>query len=391
MDGFHLDIPFNRPYATGRELAYIQEAVDGLQLSGNGPFGARCEAWLSQRTHAHGAMLTPSCTAALELAALLMNLEPGDEVIMPSFTFPSTATAFVLRGAIPVFVDIRDDTLNIDEALVEAAVTERTRAIVPVHYAGVSAELHELRGIADRHGLAIVEDAAQALGSTYYGRAVGSDGDYAAISFHETKNVMCGEGGALLLNVEGSAPRAEIIREKGTDRARLFRGEVDKYTWRDIGSSFLLSEVNAAFLWAQLEQAEEITTERLRVWQAYDAAFAGLEDGLARRPIVPEHCTHNAHMYYLMLPDGSTRDWLIQELRREGIVALFHFLPLHTSEAGLRFGRAAGDLPVTNWASERVVRLPLWIGMGDEEIGRVVRAVTSALASHERPLGAGAR
>jgi dTDP-4-amino-4,6-dideoxygalactose transaminase len=336
-------------------------------------------------------MLTPSCTAALELAALLLEVEPGDEIIMPSFTFPSTATAFVLRGATPVFVDIREDTLNIDERLVEGAVTERTRAIVPVHYAGVSAELDALRAIADRHGLAVVEDAAQALGSTYHGRPVGSDGDYAAISFHETKNVMCGEGGALLLNVEEAAPRAEIIREKGTDRARLFRGEVDKYTWRDLGSSFLLSEVNAAFLWAQLEQADEITAERLRVWQAYDVAFADLEGELTRRPVVPEHCKHNAHTYYLLLADGRTRDWLIQELRSEGIVALFHFLPLHTSEAGLRFGRAGSELPVTSWASERVVRLPLWIGMGEDEIGRVVRAVTKALTSRERPIGVGVR
>jgi dTDP-4-amino-4,6-dideoxygalactose transaminase len=391
MDGFHLDIPFNRPYTTGRELKYIQEAVDGLQLSGNGPFGARCEDWLQQRTQARRAMLTPSCTAALELAALLLDVVPGDEIIMPSFTFPSTATAFVLRGATPVFVDIREDTLNIDETLVEGAVTERTRAVVPVHYAGVSAELDALRKIADRHDLAVVEDAAQALASTYHGRPVGRDGDYAAISFHETKNVMCGEGGALLLNVEDAAPRAEIIREKGTDRARLFRGEVDKYTWRDVGSSFLLSEMNAAFLWAQLEQADEITTERLKVWQAYDAAFADLDGGLARRPVVPEHCAHNAHMYYLLLADRPARDWLIQELRREGIVALFHFLPLHTSEAGLRFGKAGSELPVTSWASERVVRLPLWIGMGEDEIGRVVGAVTKALTSRERPIGVGAR
>jgi dTDP-4-amino-4,6-dideoxygalactose transaminase len=387
MDNFRLDIPFNRPHLTGRELAYIQEAVDGLQLSGNGPFGARCEAWLQQRTQTRRAMLTPSCTAALELAALLMDIAPGDEIIMPSFTFPSTATAFVLRGATPVFVDIREDTLNIDETLVEAAVNERTRAVVPVHYAGVSAELDALRAIADRHGLAIVEDAAQALGSTYRGRPVGRDGDYAAISFHETKNVMCGEGGALLLNVEGAEARAEIIREKGTDRARLFRGEIDKYTWRDVGSSFLLSELNAAFLWAQLEQADEITNERLTIWQAYDEAFVSLEEGLARRPLVPDHCTHNAHMYHLLLADGVTRGWLIQELRREGIVALFHFLPLHTSEAGRHFGRTSGELPVTTWASERVVRLPLWVGMGEDEVGRVVHAVTNALTSSQRPAG----
>ncbi len=242
-----------------------------------------------------------------------------------------------------------------------------------------------MRAIADRYGLAVVEDAAQALGSTYHGRPVGREGDYAAISFHETMNVMCGEGGALLLNVEGTEPRAEIIREKGTDRARLFRGEIDKYTWRDLGSSFLLSELNAAFLWAQLELADEITNERLTIWQAYDDAFVSLEEGLARRPLIPEHCTHNAHMYYLLLADGLTRDWLIQELRRKGIVALFHFLPLHTSEAGRHFGRASGELPVTKWATERVIRLPLWVGMEEDEIGRVVHAVTDALTSNQRP------
>ena len=384
MTRFHLDIPFNRPHATGREFDYIQEAIQGLHLSGNGPFGARCEAWLEERTHARSAMLTPSCTAALELAALLAGIESGDEVIMPSFTFSSTATAFVLRGATPVFVDIREDTLNIDETLVEGAVTARTRAVVPVHYAGVGAELDPLRSIAEQHGLVLIEDAAQAVGSTYRGRPLGGDGDYAALSFHETKNVMCGEGGALLVNVPDAVSRAEIMREKGTDRARVFRGEIDKYTWRDVGSSFLLSEVNAAFLWAQLESADEITAARRIVWSAYHAGFAGLEeDELARRPVVPEHCAHNAHLYYLLLPDLATRDRLIEALRREGIAALFHYVPLHTSEAGRRFGRAYGELPVTDSASQRVLRLPLWVGLGEAEVERVVDAVTDALRAEQ--------
>ncbi len=380
MRRFHLDIPFNRPHATGREFEYIEQAIDGLHLSGNGPFGERCQRWLEARTRAHRALLTPSCTAALELAALLAGIEVGMEVIMPSFTFSSTATAFVLRGARPVFVDIRPDTLNIDERLVEQAVTKQTRAIVAVHYAGVPAETDELRAIADRHGLVLIEDAAQAIGSTYRGRPVGCDGDYVTLSFHETKNVMCGEGGALLLNVPETVRRAEVIQEKGTDRARLFRGEVERYTWIDIGSSFLLSELSAAFLWAQLESADEILSRRLATWESYQAAFARLEvDGLVRRPIIPAHCTHNAHLYYLLLPDQLQRDHLIEALRRKGIVALFHYLPLHASSAGRHFGRAHGNLALTQNASERVVRLPLWVGMRDEEIERVVGAVDSTM------------
>jgi dTDP-4-amino-4,6-dideoxygalactose transaminase len=377
---FHLDIPFNRPYATGRERDYIQQAIDGLQLSGNGPFGARCEAWLEEQTHARRALLTPSGTAALELAVLLAGLEPGDEAIMPSFTFPSTATAFVLRGAVPIFVDIREDTLNIDETLVEDAVTERTRALVPVHYAGVPAELDPLRATAEKHGLILIADAAQGIGSTYRGRPLGQDGDYAALSFHETKNLQCGEGGALLVNLPELVARAEVIREKGTDRARFFRGEIDKYSWRDLGSSLLLSEVNAAFLWAQLEAAAEIVEARRATWNQYHEAFEGLEaEGLVRRPVVPRHCTHNAHLYYLLLPDLAARDRLIEKLRNAGVAALYHYVPLHTSEAGRRFGRAHGELPMTTQASERLVRLPLWVGMRASEIERVVDAVSRAL------------
>ena len=380
MERFHLDIPFNRPYATGREFEYIAQAIERLQLSGNGPFGRRCEEWLARELGAHKALLTPSCTAALELAALLAEIGEGDEVILPSFTFSSTATAFVLRGAVPVFVDVREDTLNIDEDVVEAAVTERTRAIVPVHYAGVSAELDPLRAIADRHGLTLIEDAAQAIGSTYRGRPVGADCELSAVSFHETKNVMCGEGGALLVNSPALVERAEIMREKGTDRAQLFRGEVDKYSWRDIGSSFLLSEINAAFLWAQLEAADSIRSERLGIWDAYNDAFEELElDGLVRRPVVPEHCTHNAHLYYLLLRDEGSRDRLIELLRAESIAAIFHYVPLHSSAAGRRYGRAHGDLTRTVSASERVLRLPLWIGMGATEVERVVEAVDRSL------------
>ncbi|NUT54646.1 MAG: dTDP-4-amino-4,6-dideoxygalactose transaminase [Thermoleophilia bacterium] len=380
MERFHLDIPFNRPYATGREFEYIAEAIERLQLSGNGPFGRRCEDWLARTMGAHRALLTPSATAGLELAALLAEIRDGDEVIMPSFTFSSTATAFVLRGAVPVFVDVREDTLNIDEEVVEAAVTDRTRAIVPVHYAGVAAELDPLLELAKRRGLTLIEDAAQAIGSTYRGRPVGSDCELSAVSFHETKNVMCGEGGALLVNAPELVERAEIIREKGTDRAQLFRGEVDKYSWRDIGSSFLLSEINAAFLWAQLEAEEEIRRGRLELWNAYHDAFDELEfDGLVRRPVVPEHCTHNAHLYYLLLPDEAARDRLIERLRLESIAAIFHYVPLHSSEAGRRYGRAHGDLSRTDSVSGRVLRLPLWIGMGPAEIERVVDAVDRSL------------
>ena len=380
VDRFNLSIPFNRPFATGAEFGYIREAIDGLQLSGNGRFTARCRAWLEERTGASSTLLTPSCTAALELAALLVGVGAGDEVIMPSFTFSSTATPFALRGATPVFVDIRADTLNLDEEAVAAAVTERTRAIVPIHYAGVPAELDPLRAAADAVGAVLIEDAAHALGSTYRGRPVGADGRLAALSFHETKNLTCGEGGALLINDAALAERAEIMQEKGTDRARLFRGEVDKYTWVDIGSSFLLSEINSAFLWAQCEAADEIFRRRFVIWDAYHEAFAPLEaEGLVRRPVVPDHCTHSAHLYYLLLPDEGRRDAFIASLRADGIAAIFHYLPLHSSRAGLQYGRADAPLPVTDDISGRLVRLPLWVGMGPDEVSRVVESATAAV------------
>lgn len=357
-------IEFNRPYMTGKELYYIAEAKFGNKLSGDGPFTKRCHQWIEQKTGCAKALLTHSCTAALEMAALLLDIEPGDEIIMPSYTFVSTANAFVLRGGVPVFVDIRADTLNLDETLIEAAITPRTRAIVPVHYAGVGCEMDAIMAIARRHGLKVVEDAAQGVMSSYKGRALGAIGDLGAFSFHETKNVISGEGGALLVNDSAMALAAEITREKGTDRSRFFRGEVDKYTWQSIGSSFLPGELIAAFLWAQLEQAHEITAQRMTCWDRYHALLAPLESaGLLRRPIVPEHCEHNAHMYYVLLAPGIDRQQVLDELKRNMIYAVFHYVPLHSSPAGLRYGRAHGWLTITDAQSASLIRLPLWIGI----------------------------
>jgi dTDP-4-amino-4,6-dideoxygalactose transaminase len=367
-------IPFNRPYMTGRELEFIGTAHANGHLSGDGPFTRRCHAWLEAETGARRALLTHSCTAALEMAALLLDLEPGDEVIMPSFTFVSTSNAFVLRGAVPVFVDIRPDTLNLDETLIEAAITPKTRAICVVHYAGVACEMDAIVAIAERHRLAIVEDAAQAILSTYRDRPLGAIGALAALSFHETKNVISGEGGALLVNDARYVERAEIIREKGTNRSQFFRGQVDKYTWVDVGSSYLPSEILAAFLAAQLEEAQSITARRLALWQTYHDAFAALESaGRLRRPIVPAHCRHNAHMYYLLLPDLETRTRFIATLREQQIHCVFHYVPLHSAPAGMRFGRASGHLAVTNRTTDSLVRLPLWLPNMDQ--ARVVDAV----------------
>ena len=373
-------IPFNRPFMTGQEQAYIAQAHALGHLSGDGEFTRRCHAWLENRTGADKALLTHSCTAALEMAALLLDLKPGDEVIMPSFTFVSTANAFVLRGAVPVFVDIRADTLNIDESLIEAAITPRTRAICVVHYAGVACEMDEILAIAGRHGLAVVEDAAQGIMSTYKGRALGAIGALGALSFHETKNIISGEGGALLVNDPTLVERAEIIREKGTNRSKFFRGQVDKYTWVEVGSSYLPSEILAAFLAAQLDEADPITSRRLALWNRYHAWAAAHEaDGRLRRPIVPDHCTHNAHMYYLLLRDLDDRTRFISRLKQEGIGAVFHYIPLHSSPAGLRHGRAAGELPVTDSVSDRLVRMPLWIGL-EERLDRVLAVADDALA-----------
>lgn len=359
-------IPFNRPFMTGNELAYIQEAHANGHLSGDGPFTRRCHAWLEQRIGSRKALLTHSCTAALEMAAILLELGPGDEVIMPAYTFVSTANAFVLRGAMPVFVDIRPDTLNIDERLIEAAITPRTRAICVVHYAGVACEMDPIMAIAERHGLAVVEDAAQGIMSDYRGRPLGSIGHLAALSFHETKNIISGEGGALLINDPQYAERAEVIREKGTDRSKFFRGLVDKYTWVDLGSSFLPGEMVAAFLFAQMEQADAITGRRLALWQRYHAWAAPFEAaGRLRRPQMPEHCRHNAHMYYLLLPSREARDGLLQRLKDCGIGAVFHYIPLHDTPQGRRCARIAGPLPHTEDLSGRLLRLPLWLGLED--------------------------
>lgn len=373
-------IQFNRPYMTGKELYYIAEAKFGNMLAGDGPFTKRCHTWLEEHSGCAKALLTHSCTAALEMAALLLDIQPGDEVIMPSYTFVSTANAFVLRGAVPVFVDVREDTLNIDERLIEAAITPRTRAIVPVHYAGVACNMDAIMEIAHRHGLAVVEDAAQGMMATYKGRPLGSIGDLGAYSFHETKNVISGEGGSLLVNNQQLALRAEIIREKGTDRSRFFRGEIDKYTWQEAGSSFLPGELIAAFLWAQLEEADAITARRLASWERYHALLAPLEQqGLLRRPIVPADCGHNAHMYYVLLAPHIDRQRVLDTLKANNIGAVFHYVPLHSSPGGEKYGRAHGDLAVTDSISARLIRLPLWIGLSEEQQQRVIDELKNAL------------
>ncbi|MHC8387626.1 dTDP-4-amino-4,6-dideoxygalactose transaminase [Pseudomonas sp. MDT2-39-1] len=373
-------ILFNRPYMTGKELYYIAEAKFGNMLAGDGPFTKRCHRWIEQSTGCDKALLTHSCTAALEMTALLLNLQPGDEIIMPSYTFVSTANAFVLRGAVPVFVDIREDTLNLNESLIEAAITPRTKAIVAVHYAGVACEMDTIMSLARKHGLKVVEDAAQGVMSAYKGRALGSIGDLGAFSFHETKNVISGEGGALLVNDPELSLRAEIIREKGTDRSRFFRGEVDKYTWQEVGSSFLPGELIAAFLWAQLEEAKSITQARLTTWNIYHIALAPLETlGLLRRPIIPADCKHNAHMYYILLAPEVDRQAVLSELKREEIYSVFHYVPLHSSPAGKRYGRVHGSMEITDYQSERLLRLPLWVGLTEEQQFRIVEILSRAI------------
>jgi len=371
--------PFNRPYMTGRELSYIAQAHENHQLAGDGPFTARCSRWLEARSGTRKALLTHSCTAALDMAAILAGIGPGDEVIMPSFTFASTANAFVLRGGVPVFVDIRADTLNLDESRIEAAITPRTRAIVPVHYAGVGCDMDAILDIARRRNLVVIEDAAQGLLTGYRGRSLGAIGDLGAVSFHETKNVICGEGGALFVNHERFVERAEVVREKGTNRSRFFRGEVDKYTWIDVGSSYLPGEIIAAFLWAQLEQADAITERRLELWNRYHARLEACERaGRIRRPVIPPECRHNAHLYYILLGTPAARARLIERLRLREISAVFHYVPLHSSPAGRRFGRSAGTMDNTDALSERLLRLPLWLGM-DGAVADVIAAEIEAL------------
>jgi dTDP-4-amino-4,6-dideoxygalactose transaminase len=372
-------IPFNKPYMTGKELWYIAQAHGAGHLAGDGGFTKRCNHWIEQRTGAAKALLTHSCTAGLEMAAILAGVGPGDEVIMPSYTFVSTANAFVLRGAVPVFVDVRPDTLNLNEKLIEAAITDKTRAIVPVHYAGVGCEMDAIMGLASKYQLLVIEDAAQALMSTYRGRPLGAIGDLGAVSFHETKNVISGEGGALLVGNPRFLERAEIIREKGTNRSLFFRGQVDKYTWVDIGSSYLPGEIIAAFLWAQMEEAEAITRRRVAMWETYHQWFAGPEEqGKLRRPVVPGHCTHNAHMYYVLMPDLQRRSAAIEKLKAAGIHTVFHYIPLHSSPAGRKFARASGELAVTDDIADRLLRLPMYAGL-EERQTEVIRSVLAVL------------
>ena len=372
-------IPFNRPHIAGNELDYLREAVCGGFTCGDGPFTRRATALLKDLTRAGEAMLTTSCTHALEMSALLLDLRPGDEVIMPSFTFVSTANAFALRGAVPVFVDCRPDTLNIDEQLIEGAITERTRAVVVVHYAGVACEMETIGKLCERYGLALIEDNAHGLGGFYHGGPLGSFGVMATQSFHETKNIQCGEGGALLLNDPGFTARAEIIREKGTDRTRFYRGQVDKYRWVDIGSSFLPSDVLAALLTAQLESFDVIQRRRHAVWARYDKELTGwAEENGIRRPVVPDGCEHPAHLYYLLLPGLEQRQSFIAHLAEAGVRAVFHYQPLHTAPAGVSHGRVApGGCPVTEDVADRLVRLPLFADLDEDDVTRVIARVSA--------------
>lgn len=373
-------IPFNKPYMTGKELWNIAQAHVNGHMAGDGPFTFKCHAWLEENTTSKKALLTHSCTAALEMAAMLAGLKDGDEVIMPSYTFVSTANAFVGCGAVPVFVDIRPDTLNIDETKIEAAITNKTKAIVPVHYAGVGCEMDSIMAIAKEYNLIVIEDAAQGIMSTYKGRPLGSIGHLGTLSFHETKNIISGEGGALLVNDPALVERAEIIREKGTNRSNFFRGSVDKYTWVDTGSSFLPGEIIAAFLFAQIEEANAITDRRLSIWNTYHNELKELCDiGKICQPTVPDDCKHNAHMYYLLLPNLSTRDDFISKLRQESIHTVFHYVPLHSSPAGLKYCRVHGDMKYTDELSSRLVRLPLWLGL-EEHQGKLLELISSQLS-----------
>ena len=373
-------IPYHQPALgnghEGNELLYLQEVLRTRQMMGDGPFTKRCHQWLESHLKTSKALLTHSCTAALEMSALLADLRPGDEVIMPSFTFVSTANAVALRGAIPVFIDIRPDTLNLDENLIEAAINPRTKAIFAVHYAGVSCELDALIDIAERRKILLLEDAAQGLMAEYKGRALGTIGHLGSLSFHETKNIISGEGGALLVNEAHFHDRAEIIREKGTNRRQFLRGQIDKYTWVDLGSSYLPSELNAAVLMAQLERAREITAARVKVWNQYYAAFADLESrGRITRPTVPEHCIHNGHIFYLLAGGLEERTALLARLKSAGIASVFHYIPLHSAPAGRKYGRTAGSLGHTDSCSERLLRLPLWPGITADDVARVAEVI----------------
>jgi dTDP-4-amino-4,6-dideoxygalactose transaminase len=368
-----IHIPFNKPFMTGKELHNIALAHFSGQLAGDGSFTKRCHALLQHAVGSPSALLTHSCTAALEMQALLLDIQPGDEIIMPSYTFVSTANAFVLRGGVPVFVDIREDTLNIDETLIEQAISTHTRAIAPVHYAGVGCEMEAIMGLARQHGLYVLEDAAQGFGAAHQDKPLGGIGDLGAFSFHETKNIISGEGGALLVNNPKFVRQAEIIREKGTDRSRFFRGEVDKYTWQEVGSSFLPGEIIAAFLYAQLEEAHNIIRSRMKIWEYYHQALEYLEAaGYLRRPVVPEGCRHNAHMYYVLLGPQFLRSQVLEKLNAQGVKAIFHYVPLHSSPAGRRYGRIFGEMKRTDSLAERLIRLPMWLGLTEEQQAYVV-------------------
>ena len=369
-------INFNVPPFTGREMIYIKQAVDAQKICGDGQFTAKCNKWIEDKTGCEKALLTTSCTHATELAALLADIRPGDEVIMPSYTFVSTADAFVLRGATPVFVDIRPDTMNIDETLIEDAITERTKAIVPVHYAGVGCEMDVIMDIARRHNLMVIEDAAQGIMSTYKGQALGAIGDMGCFSFHETKNFSMGEGGALLMKDSRFIEDAEIFREKGTDRSKFFRGQVDKYRWVNYGSSYLPSDMNAAYLWAQLELADEITKARMDRWNQYDALLRDLADkGLIEQPFVPDYCTHNAHMYYIKVRDLEQRSDFINFMKSKDVLTVFHYVPLHTAPAGLKYGRFHGEDNFTTRESDRLVRLPMYYALTEDDVNYICECV----------------
>ncbi len=369
-------IKFNVPPVTGKELTHIAEAMKNEKICGDGAFTKKCSEWLEEQTGSAKVLLTTSCTHATEMAALLLDIQPGDEVIMPAYTFVSTADAFVMRGATVVFVDIRPDTMNMDETLIEDAITDKTKAIVPVHYAGVGCEMDVIMEIARMHNLAVVEDAAQGMMATYKGKALGSIGDFGCYSFHETKNYSMGEGGALLIQDEAYIERAEIIREKGTNRSKFFRGQIDKYTWVDAGSSYLPSDMNAAYLWAQLEMADEINQNRLKTWNSYKDGLSELQkEGYIDLPFIPEHCEHNAHMFYIKTKDIDERSRLISYLKENGIWAVFHYIPLHTAPAGLKFGRFSGEDRYTTKESERLVRLPLYYGIREDEVDKIIACV----------------
>ncbi|HDY8041836.1 TPA: dTDP-4-amino-4,6-dideoxygalactose transaminase [Vibrio vulnificus] len=376
-------IPFNKPPVTGEELQFIQEAISCGKLSGDGEFSRKCENWFVSHTGTTKALLTPSCTHALEMAAMLIDIQPGDEVIMPSYTFVSTANAFVLRGAKVVFVDIRADTMNIDESKIEVAITEHTKAIVPVHYAGVACDMDTIMGLSDKYGLYVIEDAAQGMMSTYKGRALGSIGHIGTYSFHETKNYTSGgEGGLLLVNDQSFSQRAEIIREKGTNRNQFFRGMVDKYTWVDVGSSMLPSEIQSAYLWAQLINAKRINEKRINDWNYYfDSLLPLKEKGLIELPNIPIECTHNAHMFYIKLPDLTQRTRFIEAMFKQGVLSVFHYIPLHSSPAGKSFGRFNGKDIYTTMESEKLVRLPMFYGLALSERNKIISTIFDILES----------